>query len=308
MKDDFYHEPVLLHEVIDLFGGFKGGVVVDGTVGGGGHLSGILTNNANITAIGIDRDEDALRYAEKRLSKFGNRVTLVKDSFSSMAKVISKQPHKEIIGVILDLGISSKQIDNSERGFSFSKEALLDMRMDKNIATNGYSIVNSSTKEDLEKIFREYGEETRSKKLAEAIVTERLKCPITSTTQLAGIIGRNIGGDNKTKARIFQAIRIEINREMDELEEVLQTAPHLLCSGGIMSVISYHSLEDRKVKIRFKEFTQYVNRGTYLFPNEKLPSPPPFRLITKKAILPTNEEIILNSRARSARMRAIEKK
>ncbi|MBL8026890.1 MAG: 16S rRNA (cytosine(1402)-N(4))-methyltransferase RsmH [Fibrobacteres bacterium] len=307
MGNEQYHIPVLLNEILDVFGAMGEGVIMDGTLGGGGHSAALLDKIPGLHIIGIDRDADAISFASQRLASYGSRIKIYSARFDEMNKIAASVAPEGVDGILLDLGISSKQIDNSARGFSFSASGPLDMRMDKRNPMSAFELINDGQQSALEKIFREYGEERKAGKIASAIVSRRTVRKIETTAELADIIGSVCGRDVKAKARIFQAIRIAVNCEMDSLDKVLETAPALLKSGGRMAVISYHSLEDRRVKRVFRDLTDYVDRGTARLPGDENPSPPPFKLVTRKAIIPTDSEIALNSRARSAKLRVLEK-
>jgi 16S rRNA (cytosine1402-N4)-methyltransferase len=307
MENEKYHIPVLLNEILELFGTVGEGIMIDGTLGGAGHSAALLEKNKGLRIIGIDKDSDALSFASVRLSPFADRIVLRKADFDEMKNIATEIAPDGVDGILLDLGVSSRQIDNKERGFSFSKDAPLDMRMNLNSAESASDFVNNREPADMIRVFREYGEENKARKIAEAISLKRTEKKIETTRELSEIIERVCGRDIKAKARIFQSIRIKINGEMDALDKVLETAPALLRSGGKMVVISYHSLEDRRVKQAFRSLTEFVDRGTNVLPGERLPTPPPFRLVTKKAIVPSENELASNSRSRSAKMRVIER-
>jgi len=307
MENEKYHIPVLLNEILQLFGAVGEGTMIDGTLGGGGHTAALLEKNKNLRVIGIDKDSDALEFASKRLSSFANRIVLRQAGFDEMKNIAAELAPEGVDGILLDLGVSSSQIDNKARGFSFSNDGPLDMRMSANSGESAYDFVNNRESADMARVFREYGEENKARKIAEAISVKRAGKKIETTRELSEIIQSVCGWDIKAKARIFQAIRIEINREMESLDKVLETAPSLLRSGGKIAVISYHSLEDRRVKRAFRALTEFVDRGTNVLPGENLPTPPPFRLVTKKAIVPSEAELAVNSRSRSAKMRVMER-
>ena len=235
--------------------------VIDGTVGFGGHSSLILKKNPDAELLGIDRDETALAYARERLSFAGNRAVLVHGSFSQMAEKAAARGWDKVDSILLDIGVSSPQIDTPERGFSFRFDAPLDMRMDRSARRSAMDVVNGCSEEELTRIFRDYGEIREAKRLAAAIVAEREKEPVATCGKLAEICervlsrpGRRTGPPAPTLP--FQAIRIEVNRELDELRDALECSLELLREGGRITVISFHSLEDRIVKRFFQEMSE----------------------------------------------------
>ncbi|RCK72256.1 MAG: rRNA small subunit methyltransferase H [Ignavibacteriae bacterium] len=286
-----FHNPVLVEKVLDLLVKDLGGTYVDATIGGGGHSERILQKLLPTgKLIGIDADEDAVIFSRKR---FGDRVLIFRCNFSNLSDLLSDLKISRIDGILFDLGISSYQIDNAEKGFSFSKEGILDMRFDKNQFLNARYIVNNYNEAELTQIFRIYGEEKFSRRIAKEIVRQRKFNPINTTTELSGIIGNVVNKRfiNKTLARVFQALRIEVNKEMDVLKKGITDALNLLRSNGRIVVISYHSLEDRIVKNIFKTYSQ-----------QNL-----IKILTKKPIVPEKSEIQTNPRSRSAKLRAAEK-
>jgi len=310
MKDDFFHEPVMVKEVIEMLWADKKGVYVDATVGGGGHAQAILENTEGFL-VGIDRDEEALAFAEKKLARFGQRKVLVNANYSEIGEVLKNLGIEKVDGVLFDLGVSSRQLDKPERGFSFSAEARLDMRMDGRAKLTASDIINKYGQEELAQIIKSYGEEKMAARIARAIVTKRKSAPIETTTQLAAIVTGAIPVKFRSRkihpaTKTFQAIRIAVNNEIEEIKPALQAATDALKPGGRMCVISFHSLEDRVVKNEFR-----LLAGGCTCPKDI-----PFcvcgrqaklKLITAKAQKPSAEEVQANPRARSARLRAAER-
>lgn len=307
------HIPVLAKEVLNLLIPASGLCrVVDGTLGDGGHSSLILKKNTAAELLGIDRDGNALARAEKVLSFAAGRIHLKKDKFSNLSACISEigLGWLSVDAVLLDLGVSSFQIDSENRGFSHRLNGPLDMRMDQQSHNTAGRILNESPIEELERIFREYGEIRKSRRLAEAIVRRRRKKPWMRTSELAElcekIIGHSRPGRLPAPTLCFQALRIAVNNELEELKKGLEEALALLSPGGRLAVISFHSLEDRIVKRFFQK-----EAGTCLCPPE-FPvcicnHHPKLKIITKKPITPTEEEIKTNRRAASAKLRVAEK-
>jgi len=307
-----FHKPVLLREVIASLGCKTGGVYVDGTVGGAGHAIEILKESApDGMLIGIDADEEALHEAEKRLSPFHGRVTLAKGNFAGIGNILTSLDIHQVDGILLDLGVSSHQLDKSERGFSFSKEALLDMRMDCHQETSAYTLVNTLPEASLAKIIREYGEENMAKRIARAIVAGRKSKHIGTTTELAGIIlsviPKKLHGHRLHPAtKTFQALRIAVNNELSSLQSALADGIDLLRTGGRFSVISYHSLEDRIVKTSFRSY-----ENACICPHDipvcNCQRQATARVVYRRPVTPSDGEISDNPRARSAKLRTAER-
>ena len=285
-------------------------VVVDATLGLGGHSEALLESNANLILIGIDRDTDAISKAHNRLAKFENRVKLNHSIFDEITAVVNAAGYEKVDGILFDLGVSSMQLDQSERGFSYSQDAPLDMRMDRSTGITASEIVNTYAPGELVRILRTYGEEKFATRIVENIVKERAKAPLNSTTQLATLVKESIPaatrrtGGNPAK-RTFQALRIETNDELGAVNRAIPQALDLLKVGGRLVVMSFQSLEDRIVK---EFFAQATTSGT---PRE-LPVELPefaakFALVVRGSVLPSEEEIAANSRAQSVRLRAIER-
>ncbi len=308
---EFKHISVLLRESVDALGLRDGGIYVDGTLGGGGHSYEILSRNDTVRLIGIDRDTEAIQAANKRLEKFEGRFETVNDNFSNVSAILSNLEIPYIDGAILDLGVSSYQLDNAERGFSYMNDAPLDMRMNRNDKLTAYDVVNEYEQKRLEKIFYDYGEEKWSKRIAEFIADRRKNKAIETTFELVDVIkaavpaGAREGGGHPAK-RIFQAIRIEVNGELKILDNALRDFVRSLRTGGRMAVITFHSLEDRIVKRAFADMAEGCICPKS-FPVCVCGRVPEVKLISRKPILPSGSELDFNSRAKSAKLRVIEK-
>ncbi len=307
----FSHRSVLLNECMDALAIKPDGIYVDGTAGGGGHSFEIARRLTGGRLIAIDQDAEAILAAGQRLAAFGERVQIVRSNFSEIASVVHSCGIEHIDGVLLDLGVSSYQLDTAERGFSYNADAPLDMRMDKRKALSAYEVVNTYGESELKEILYRYGEERYAPSIAAAIVRERSKKKIETTLELADLIKSAIppfareGGHHPAK-RSFQAIRIEVNGELGVIEPALRDAEKLLNPGGRMAVITFQSLEDRLVKQTFADLA----KGCICpkeFPVCVCNRKPSVRVITKKPILPSAEEISENPRSRSAKLRVAEK-
>jgi 16S rRNA (cytosine1402-N4)-methyltransferase len=301
---EVFHKPVLVAEVIASLQCRAGAVYVDGTLGGGGHAFEILRNSApDGRLIGIDADGDALREAEKRLAPFGDRKILVKGNFADMETILSEMKIEKVEGILLDLGVSSHQLDTAERGFSFTLDAPMDMRMDRDRGPSAYDLVHTLSQEGLEGILRKFGEERMAGRIARAIVARRTLSPIRTTGDLAGIV---TGALPRTRihpaTRTFQAIRIAVNEELAGLQRALADGMGLLKPGGRFSVISFHSLEDRIVKNAFRT----AEKGCICPPDLPVCAcgrKPTINVITRRPLVPGEAEIRDNPRARSAKLR-----
>ncbi len=310
---EFKHESVLLEEVIRGLNIKPWGIYVDGTLGGGGHSYRIaekLTEGGRL--IGIDQDRDALQAAGQRLAPFRDRVTLVHDNYEHMGRVLSDLRIDKIDGILLDLGVSSYQLDNPERGFSYNTDAPLDMRMDRDDnALTAREIVNTWSAGELSDILRDYGEERYARAIAANIVKEREKAPLETTGQLSEIVRRSIPkkmqqrGGNPCK-RTFQAIRIACNRELDVLADSLDEMMERLAPGGRFCIITFHSLEDRIVKTAFRRWENPCTCPPE-FPVCVCGRRPMGKCVSRKAILPSKEELDHNKRSASAKLRIFEK-
>lgn len=308
---EFKHYSVMLSETVDALNVTDGGIYADGTLGGGGHSFEILSRGKNIRLIGIDQDKDALSAASKRLAEFGDRVTYVNSNFKNISKVLDELGIDEIDGMVLDLGVSSYQLDNEERGFSYMKSAPLDMRMNQNSAFSAYNVVNEYSEAQLTDIFYRYGEENWSKRVAQFICERRKDAPVETTGELSEIIKAAIPkGARKDELhpekRIFQAIRIEVNGELEILKDAVCDIIKRLKKGGRLSVITFHSLEDRIIKQVFSDLA----KGCTCPPNFPVcvcGKKPEIKIITRKPILPSGDELSENSRSKSAKLRVAEK-
>jgi 16S rRNA (cytosine1402-N4)-methyltransferase len=301
------HVPVLLKEVMDVFKDDEISVFVDGTLGAGGHAKSLLSNHPEISKyIGIDQDIVALQESGKNLKDFEDKIKLIKGNFESLDEILEDEKTTKVDGFLFDIGVSSMQLDDKERGFSFQKDAFLDMRMDLSLKLTAEEVVNTFSEDELEKIFREYGEEIESLKIAKKIVEIRRKKRITTTKELADIIVQT-----KTKKRkihpatlVFQGLRIYVNDELNVLKKALKKAIERLNKNKKIAVITFHSLEDRIVKEIFKEASKKTHVNIY---KEKQIDPILINL-TKKPIKASFQELKKNPRARSAKLRVAEKK
>ncbi len=301
------HVPVLFHEVIDTLDPTSGGVYVDGTVGAGGHARGIIeASSPRGKLLGLDRDPATLEIAGKQLAEFGNRVVLVQSSYTRLIPHLNNLNWKTVDGILLDLGLSSMQLDNPERGFSFRAAGPLDMRFDPTQPGTAADLINHSSKTDLANLIFRYGEERYSRRIADAIIANR---PLEDTQELADIINRTIG---KTPSgihpatRTFQALRIAVNHELEALEAFLPLALDILNPGGRLAIIAFHSLEDRIVKHFFRKESRDCICPTDI-PHCVCDHIARVKQITRRPIRPSEKETLTNPRARSAKLRVVEK-
>ena len=307
----FSHRSVLLDECIEALDIKEDGIYVDGTAGGGGHSYEIAKRLKNGLLIAIDQDAAAIEAASAKLSPFGDRVKVVRDNFSNLASVCKSLGIEKIDGLLLDLGVSSHQLDTANRGFSYMADAPLDMRMDKRAALDAFRVVNEYSESELKRIFWEYGEERYSSKIAAKIVAQRAEQPIHTTGELVHIIrsaipaGMREGGSHPAK-RTFQAIRIEVNKELNVIAPAIDSAVQLLDEGGRIAIITFHSLEDRIVKQRFADLASGCECPRD-FPVCVCGKRPEVRLVNRKPILPTKEELEVNPRSHSAKLRVAER-
>ncbi len=301
------HVPVLFHEVLDTLALIPGGLYVDGTVGAGGHAQGILKAiSPDGKLLGLDRDPAALEIAESRLAEFGNRVVLIHSSYSDLKLHLNNLNWKSVDGILLDLGLSSMQLDNPERGFSFRKSGPLDMRFDLSQPFSAADLVNESSKDDLADLIFRYGEERYSRKIADAIIANR---PLEDTQELADIIEsaiRNKPSRIHPATRTFQALRIAVNQELKALEAFLPTALDALNPGGRLAVIAFHSLEDRIVKQFFRKESKDCICPPEI-PQCVCEHKKQLKEINRRPIRPEDKEILDNPRSRSAKLRVAEK-
>lgn len=304
-----FHTPVLVEPVLQFLLAAKGQILVDATLGDGGHTAALLTKGgAELRVIGIDADGEALARAQARLRKEGERFQAVQGNFRALLSLLGSLGVTKVDGILADLGVSSRQIDRPERGFSYLADGPLDMRMNPNLPHTAAGLLATLEQEELKKIFREYGEEKLAGRIARAIVQHRTQRALLSTNDLRQIVQSVVKGPHQIKslARIFQALRIAVNDELGALSEFLQSALDALRPGGRLVVISYHSLEDRLVKQFFKKEEKGCTCPPE-FPACVCGKPSQLTILTKKPLVPGPEEIAANSRARSARLRAAKK-
>lgn len=308
----FSHRSVLLDECIDSLNIKPDGIYVDGTAGGGGHSLEIVRRlDKGGKLIAIDRDDAAIAAATERLRDFSDRVIFVRNNFSSAADVCRELGIEKIDGILLDLGVSSYQLDTAERGFTHNTDAPLDMRMDRRNDLDAYTVVNTYSQNELKRVIWEYGEERFAPKIAAAIVRRREIKPIESTGELVDVIKSAIpaaareGGHHPAK-RTFQAIRIEVNGELDAIEPTIRSVGDILSPGGRIAIITFHSLEDRIVKQTYLDMASGCNCPKSL-PICVCGRSPKVRVLTKKPILPSDRELEENPRSRSAKLRVAEK-
>ena len=303
-----FHIPVLKDRSIEFLHIKKDGIYVDATLGGGGHTEAMFEQENDIRVIAFDHDKDAIDFARKRLSKYSDRIIFVNKNFSYLSSALALNRITKIDGILFDLGFSSHQIDQ-QRGFSYTQDDELDMRMNRNNGKlTAYDIVNFYPKDKLEQVLHDYSEDRFWKRISNAILQARKDKKIETTKQLREIIENVIPRDKafKTLSRIFQALRIEVNKELEALEKGLKSSVEVLKKGGKIAVISYHSLEDRIVKRFFKYENLECICPAYL-PRCVCQKEVRLKIITKKPIVPTVEEIKENSRARSAKLRVAER-
>ena len=308
----FQHTSVLLEETIDGLAVKPDGIYVDATLGGGGHAFEVCSRlNGNGRFIGIDQDAAAIEAAGERLKDFGEKVTIIRSNYRELKSVLRSIGVEKVDGIVLDLGVSSYQLDTAERGFSYRADASLDMRMDQRQQTTAKDIVNTYSETELYRVIRDYGEDKFAKNIAKHIVMEREKNPIETTGQLNEVIRRAIpmkfqkNGGHPSK-RTFQAIRIELNRELEVLRESLDEMIDMLNPGGRICIITFHSLEDRIVKSAFRKNENPCTCPSH-FPVCVCGNISKGKVITRKPILPSEEELMYNSRSKSAKLRIFER-
>jgi 16S rRNA (cytosine1402-N4)-methyltransferase len=307
-----YHTPVMQREVIESLRCRPGGIYVDGTVGGGGHAFEILRITApDGVLIGIDVDDDALRASEEQLKPFGDRKILVKGNFADIHIILDNLNIKEVDGILLDLGVSSYQLRTADRGFSFSLDAALDMRMDQSHGPCAYDIVNTFPEKDLERIIRDYGEEIMADRIVKMISARRKVSPIKTTAELAGVVVKALPSRFRSQkihpaTKTFQAIRIYVNNELLNLYEAINHGVDMLKISGRLSIISFHSLEDRIVKNNFRSWQKGCLCPTN-FPMCICQRKAKLKIVTKRPVIPNASEIETNPRARSAKLRTAER-
>ncbi|MFN8035896.1 MAG: 16S rRNA (cytosine(1402)-N(4))-methyltransferase RsmH [Acidimicrobiia bacterium] len=312
MGATFVHRPVMYREVVELLTPVPAGVVVDGTLGGGGHARVLLAARPELRVLGIDRDRDAIAAASEALAPFGDRAEVVHGGFERLAEIVAhRRIEGDIVGILFDLGVSSPQLDRRERGFSYWLDAPLDMRMDSGQLLTAATVVNEYGEYELASLIAANGEEKYARRIAREVVERR---PLETTADLVEAIKAAIPAPARRRGghparRTFQAIRMEVNRELPNLADGLDDAVHLLSPGGRMLVLAYHSLEDRVVKQRFSDWSGKTARDEYV--PRHLPSPPSpepiVRILTPRPVRPRADEVAENPRAESARLRAVEK-
>ncbi len=300
-----YHQPVLPAETLALLAPAPGKLFVDGTLGGGGHSEALLRTGARV--IGIDQDPEALAFAGERLAAFGERFTPVRANFAEIGTVLDRLGVPGIDGALLDLGVSSRQLDAPERGFSFQREGPLDMRMNPDSAVTAADLVNTAPAGELEQIFREWGEEHAARRVAAQIVRDRARRPFVTTLDLARSVEKAIArrGPTHPATRVFQALRIAVNRELEVLPAALDAFAQRLNPGGRLAVITFHSLEDRIVKTFFRaRSAEWLDRPEWPAPRRNPQFQ--FHLLTPKPVTASPEEQAQNPRSRSAKLRGAE--
>mgnify|MGYP003583862684 FL=1 len=306
-----YHKPVLYNEVMEnIIIKDKKAVYVDCTLGGGGHAEGILKNcTSDSKVIGMDQDEEAIKFAEERLREYSEKLIVFKENFKNIDMAVYFSGFEKVDRILMDIGVSSNQLDKVERGFSYKYEAKLDMRMNRDLEISAYEVVNEFSEKEIADIIYRYGEESKSRKIAKNIIEYRKNKKIETTVELADIVIRSVGKSMKKHPakRTFQAIRIFVNKELEVLEEALDKGVNLLNEGGRLLVITFHSLEDRLVKEKFKEYEK-----SCICPPE-LPicmchKKSLGKIVTKKPIVAKAEELKSNNRAHSAKLRIFERK
>jgi 16S rRNA (cytosine1402-N4)-methyltransferase len=304
-----FHKGIMTNEIIENMNIRDAGIYVDATLGGGDHTKALLESNKTIKVYAFDRDQNAIDFAKEDLQKYLDRLTILKSNFRDLRTCLALNKVSKIDGIIFDLGVSSHQIDNSARGFSFEQDGKLDMRMDREEKNTAADIINKYSYEELRDIFYSYGQERESNKIAGAVIRARQIKPIVTTAELSKLIDESTNSPKKikAKARIFQALRIYVNREFESIQQAILDSVKILNQHGRIAVISYHSLEDRLIKHFFIEETKdcVCPPG---FPKCICDKKSRLEIITKKPITPSEQEIEANPRARSAKLRIAERK
>lgn len=308
------HIPVLLAEAVEYLNCQANGTYLDATLGSGGHAFTILKDNPEIKAlIAIDWDEEAIKKSRKRLQPFSHKTFIFQENFINIRTILKKLGVKEVNGILLDLGVSSQQLEDRNRGFSFRLQGTLDMRMNRNLSTTAFDLVNTSSISQLEQTLLNYGEERYAKRIARAIVTERKKEPLSDTLKLSQLVTSAIPPKHHPRkihpaTKTFQALRIAVNNEIENLKKVIEEGIDLLAQKGRLCIISFHSIEDRVVKHQFRKLSKGYSHSERVFPLEEINhGKGKVKIITKKPITPRSEEIRENPRARSAKLRVVEK-
>jgi len=306
MEDFIYHRPVLQKEVLELLKPKHGMLILDATCGGGGHTEAFLQRGADVLA--LDQDPDAVRHVTERLGHFGRRILVRQTNFRYADRVLEELGIHNIAGAILDLGVSSRQLENAERGFSFIRNGPLDMRMDPRISLTAAAIVNEYSEEQLTRLFRDLGEEPAARRIATLLVKMRKTSPFRETLSLARAIEKLVGrhGRQHPATRVFQALRMEVNDELGALEQGLRLLSTRLERGGRIAVITFHSLEDRMVKNFFRDHSkEWLDRPEW--PEPRLNPDHDLALVKSKPVEPSEQEQGTNPRSRSAKLRVAEK-
>jgi 16S rRNA (cytosine1402-N4)-methyltransferase len=310
--EEFSHLPVMAREVVELLSPVPGGMIVDCTVGGAGHAIALLDARPDVRLLGLDRDVDAVSVARSRLARFGDRAQVVHGGFERLGTFVAENGEGEqVMGILMDLGVSSAQLDRPERGFSYRYDAPLDMRMDSKQSLTATEVVNGYEESELAAVISQYGEERFARRIAHAIVAAR---PVLTTRELADVVRDAIPAATRRRGphparRTFQAIRMEVNRELPNLADGLDESVHVIGPGGRVLVLAYHSLEDRMVK---QTFSHAAGEDAERRVPPKMPVAPPqprplFRVLTRRPLRPSAEEVAANPRAESARLRAVER-
>ncbi len=305
---EFSHFSVLLNECIENLNIKPDGIYVDGTAGGAGHSSKIAERLDGGLLVSVDQDEDAIKVITERLASYGDRVKIVRDNFSNVKSILENLGVDKIDGLLLDLGVSSYQLDTAERGFSYMADAPLDMRMDNRAARSAYNVINEYSADDLKKVIYDFGEERFAPKIVSGIINAR---PVNTTGELVEIIKKSLPSFARKEEwssvkRVFQAIRIEVNKELDVIAPAIEAAVNSMNPGGRIVIITFHSLEDRIVKQTFNNLASGCTcpKG---FPVCVCGNKPKVKVLTKKPILPSEEELAINSRSKSAKLRVAER-
>ncbi|MBQ7873329.1 MAG: 16S rRNA (cytosine(1402)-N(4))-methyltransferase RsmH [Clostridia bacterium] len=308
---EFSHFSVLLSECIENLDIKPDGIYVDGTAGGAGHSSKIAERLERGLLIPIDQDEDAIKVISERLAQYGERVRIVRDNFSNIKSILDGLGIEKIDGLLLDLGVSSYQLDTAERGFSYMADAPLDMRMDNRAARSAYTVINEYSADELKKIIYDFGEERFAPKIVSGIINAREKAPVKTTGELVEIIKNSLPSFARREEwssvkRVFQAVRIEVNKELDVIAPTIEAAVNMMNKGGRIVIITFHSLEDRIVKQTFNALASGCTCPKD-FPVCVCGNKPKIKILTKKPILPSEAELAVNSRSKSAKLRVAEK-
>ncbi len=310
MDNQEYHKPVLYNETIENIIDKRPLIYVDCTLGGGGHTEGILQNSTEDSkVIAIDQDNQAIEFAKKRLEKYENKLQIFKDNFKNLDTVIYLGGYEKVDRILMDIGVSSTQLDDVERGFSYKYEAKLDMRMNRDLKISAWDVVNKFSEKEIADIIYKYGEEPKSRKIAKNIVEYRKNKNIDTTIELSNIVIKSIGKSMKKhpSKRTFQAIRIFVNKELEVLEEAMDKAVNLLNDKGKLLIITFHSLEDRMVKEKFRKYENPCTCPSD-FPVCVCGNKSLGKVLTKKPIVAKDEELNENNRAHSAKLRIFERR